>query len=169
MSTPTVGRCCPPRVECWSLDTGESAEVSGPSITGDVPVQFTANSCVTVTQPAHTADRLSDGGAAAAKPAVRPSAPEHDEYEHLIPLQRRYAELARDDPDRRRWRDQLISGYLPVAEHIARRFSGRGEPLDDLVQVATVGLINAVDRFEPARGSNFLSFAVPTITGEVRR
>ncbi|PZS39640.1 MAG: B/F/G family RNA polymerase sigma-70 factor [Pseudonocardiales bacterium] len=90
-------------------------------------------------------------------------------YTHLIPLQRRYAELAANDPDRRRQRDRLISGYLPVAEHIARRFAGRGEPLDDLIQVATVGLINAVDRFEPARGSHFLSFAVPTITGEVRR
>ncbi|MDQ2884082.1 MAG: SigB/SigF/SigG family RNA polymerase sigma factor [Actinomycetota bacterium] len=90
-------------------------------------------------------------------------------YAHLIPLQRRYAELAADDPERRRQREQLISGYLPVAEHIARRFAGRGEPLDDLIQVATVGLINAVDRFEPARGSHFLSFAVPTITGEVRR
>ncbi|HJT02433.1 MAG TPA: SigB/SigF/SigG family RNA polymerase sigma factor [Pseudonocardiaceae bacterium] len=94
---------------------------------------------------------------------------EQDEYAHLIPLQRRYSELGPDDPDRQRWRDQLISGYLPVAEHIARRFAGRGEPLDDLVQVATVGLINAVDRFEPSRGSSFLSFAVPTITGEVRR
>jgi RNA polymerase sigma-B factor len=90
-------------------------------------------------------------------------------YAHLIPMQRRYAELAVDDPDRRRQREQLISGYFPVAEHIARRFAGRGEPLDDLIQVATLGLINAVDRFEPARGSHFLSFAVPTITGEVRR
>ncbi|MGH3547257.1 MAG: SigB/SigF/SigG family RNA polymerase sigma factor [Pseudonocardiaceae bacterium] len=90
-------------------------------------------------------------------------------YAHLIPLQRRCAELAADDPERRRQREQLISGYLPVAEHIARRFAGRGEPLDDLIQVATVELINTVDRFEPARGSHFLSFAVPTITGEVRR
>jgi RNA polymerase sigma-B factor len=94
---------------------------------------------------------------------------EHSEYAHLVPLQRRYAELAPSDPERRRLREQLINGYLPVAEHIARRFAGRGEPLDDLVQVATLGLINAVDRFEPDRGSDFFSFAVPTITGEVRR
>jgi RNA polymerase sigma-B factor len=91
------------------------------------------------------------------------------EYAHLIPRQRRYAELAADDPERHRLRAQLINGYRPVAEHIARRFAGRGEPLEDLIQVATVGLINAVDRFEPDRGSHFLSFAVPTITGEVRR
>jgi RNA polymerase sigma-B factor len=84
-------------------------------------------------------------------------------------LQHRYAELAPDDPNREQLREQLISGYLPVAEHIARRFISRGEPLEDLIQVATVGLINAVDRFEPARGSHFLSFAIPTITGVVRR
>jgi RNA polymerase sigma-B factor len=102
-------------------------------------------------------------------PSVSPAGTEHGEYAHLVPLQIRYAEHAPGDPERLRLREQLISGYLPVAEHIARRFAGRGEPLDDLVQVATVGLINAVDRFEPARGSDFFSFAVPTITGEVRR
>jgi RNA polymerase sigma-B factor len=94
---------------------------------------------------------------------------EHAEYAHLVPLLQRYSELAPDDPERPQLREQLISGYLPVAEHIARRFAGRGEPLDDLIQVATVGLINAVDRFEPSRGCDFFSFAVPTITGEVRR
>lgn len=107
---------------------------------------------------------------------ISPSAPdtvctaaEGNEYAHLVPLQRRYAQLAANDPARPRLRDQLISGYLPVAEHIARRFAGRGEPLEDLIQVATVGLINAVDRFDPDRGSHFLAFAVPTITGELRR
>jgi RNA polymerase sigma-B factor len=140
--------------------------MSRPLITGDATAQFTAGSCVTAQLPdLHVVGPLSDDGAA----SVQPEGAEHDEYAHLVPLQRRYAELAPDDPARRRWRNDLISGYLPVAEHIARRFAGRGEPLDDLTQVATVGLINAVDRFEPARGSNFLSFAVPTITGEVRR
>ncbi|MGH3902084.1 MAG: SigB/SigF/SigG family RNA polymerase sigma factor [Pseudonocardiaceae bacterium] len=99
-----------------------------------------------------------------------PSAATRDgDYTHLVPLQRRYAELPVDDPARQQLRAQLISGYRPIAQHIARRFAGRGEPLDDLVQVATMGLINAVDRFEPDRGSDFFSFAVPTITGEVRR
>jgi RNA polymerase sigma-B factor len=91
------------------------------------------------------------------------------EYAHLVPLQRRYAELGADNPEQQQLRERLISGYLPVAEHIARRFAGRGQPLEDLIQVAIVGLINAVDRFEPTRGSQFLSFAVPTITGELRR
>ncbi|MGH3843598.1 MAG: SigB/SigF/SigG family RNA polymerase sigma factor [Pseudonocardiaceae bacterium] len=108
-------------------------------------------------------------GATAVTPSVSSAGPEHGEYAHLIPLQRRYADLAPEDPERRRLRGQLISGYLPLAHNIARRFAGRGEALDDMVQVATVGLICAVDRFDPARGCHFLSFAVPTITGEVRR
>jgi RNA polymerase sigma-B factor len=91
------------------------------------------------------------------------------EYGHLIPLLEEYASTDEDDPRREILRAKLVTGFLPVAQHIARRFSNRGEPLDDLVQVATVGLINAVDRFSPERGSDFFSFAVPTISGEVRR
>lgn len=107
--------------------------------------------------------------ATAVTPSLSSVRTEQNEYAHLIPLQHRYAKLAHDDPQRQRLREQLIRGYLPVAEHIAHRFTSRGQPRDDLVQVAAVGLINAVDRFEPTRGSNFLSFAVPTITGEIRR
>ncbi|MCX6464467.1 MAG: sigma-70 family RNA polymerase sigma factor, partial [Pseudonocardiales bacterium] len=81
----------------------------------------------------------------------------------------RYAALDAADPARERLREELVRGFLPVAQHIARRFAHRGEPLDDLVQVATVGLINAIDRFSPERGHDFFSFAVPTISGEVRR
>ncbi|WP_216362014.1 SigB/SigF/SigG family RNA polymerase sigma factor [Pseudonocardia sp. N23] len=73
------------------------------------------------------------------------------------------------DPRRPDLREQLVTGHLPVVRHIARRFAGRGEPVDDLEQAGTVGLINAVDRFDPERGVDFLSYAVPTITGEVRR
>ena len=91
------------------------------------------------------------------------------EYGHLSPLLVEYAALDPDDPRRERLRDQLVTGFLPVARNIARRFNNRGEPLEDLVQVATVGLIHAVDRFSPDRGSDFFSFAVPTISGEVRR
>jgi RNA polymerase sigma-B factor len=91
------------------------------------------------------------------------------EYGHLEPL---FAELARLDPghpDRAALRSKLITGYLPVVRHIARRFAGRGEPVDDLEQAGTLGLLGAVDRFDPGHGSDFLSFAVPTITGEIRR
>jgi RNA polymerase sigma-B factor len=91
------------------------------------------------------------------------------EYAHLAPLFDEFVTLAEDDPRRSQLRDELVTGHLPLAEHIAQRFSGRGVAKEDLVQVATVGLINAVDRFDPGRGSDFLSFAVPTVMGEVRR
>jgi RNA polymerase sigma-B factor len=70
---------------------------------------------------------------------------------------------------RRELRDLLVSHHLSVAEHIAQRFRNRGQPAEDLKQVARLGLVLAVDRFDPTRGHDFLSFAVPTITGEIRR
>ena len=91
------------------------------------------------------------------------------DYAHLTPLFVEFAGMPPDHPDRAKLRDKLVTGYLPVVQHIARRFAGRGEPVDDLEQAGTVGLLNAVDRFEPDRGIDFLSYAVPTITGEVRR
>ncbi|MPY78467.1 MAG: SigB/SigF/SigG family RNA polymerase sigma factor [Actinophytocola sp.] len=91
------------------------------------------------------------------------------EYDHLVPLFDELAALDEDDLRREAIRDELVRGYLPLAEHIAHRFAGRGTPKEDLVQVATVGLINAVDRFKPDKGSDFLSYAVPTVMGEVRR
>jgi RNA polymerase sigma-B factor len=66
-------------------------------------------------------------------------------------------------------RARLAERYLPLARSIARRYARGAEPLDDLVQVASIGLLNAIDRFDPARGYAFSSFAVPTIAGEVRR
>jgi RNA polymerase sigma-B factor len=66
-------------------------------------------------------------------------------------------------------RRQLIERFLPLARTLARRYDGRGEPLDDLVQVASVGLVKAIDRFEPGRGFSFSSYAVPTMLGELRR
>jgi RNA polymerase sigma-B factor len=71
--------------------------------------------------------------------------------------------------ERARLREQLVAGYLSVAQRIARRYAGRGEPIEDLIQIASIGLINAIDRYDPGRGDHFLAFAVPTITGEVRR
>lgn len=71
--------------------------------------------------------------------------------------------------DHRTLYDDIITRILPLAEHIAQRYSGRGQPYDDLYQVACIGLIKAVNRFDPDRGADFLSFAVPTAMGEVRR
>jgi RNA polymerase sigma-B factor len=69
-----------------------------------------------------------------------------------------------------RARERLIRNYLPLANSIARRFDrGRRVPLEDLQQVAALGLLKALDRYDPARGAAFSSFAVPTIQGEIRR
>ena len=66
-------------------------------------------------------------------------------------------------------RDELILEHVGLARSLARRYSGRGESVDDLEQVATVGLLKAVERFDPERGLAFTTFAVPTITGEIKR
>jgi RNA polymerase sigma-B factor len=95
--------------------------------------------------------------------------PHSNGYEHLAPLFVERATLPEGHPRRHRLRDELVGGYLPVANHIARRHGHRGENADDLEQVARLGLILAVDRFDPERGVDFLSFAVPTVNGEVQR
>jgi RNA polymerase sigma-B factor len=66
-------------------------------------------------------------------------------------------------------RDALVERFLPLATQLARRYHRGNEPLEDLVQVASVGLLKAVGRFDPARGTAFSSFAVPTIAGELKR
>ncbi|TCO48858.1 RNA polymerase sigma factor SigF [Actinocrispum wychmicini] len=90
-------------------------------------------------------------------------------YDHLAPLFVELAALPQDSAERRELRERLVTEHMPVAEHIARRFAHQGAPLEDLSQVAKIGLINAVDRFDPEHGADFMSFAVPTIMGEVRR
>jgi RNA polymerase sigma-B factor len=82
-------------------------------------------------------------------------------------LRRKFSEFAETrDP---RLRDELVEAHLGLAEYLARRFSNRGEPLDDLVQVASVGLLKAVDRFEPDRAVEFSTYATHTVVGELKR
>ncbi|MET9254365.1 RNA polymerase sigma factor SigF [Streptomyces sp. NPDC003717] len=77
--------------------------------------------------------------------------------------------LTKDSPEYAELRNQLVRMHLPLVEHLARRFRNRGEPLDDLTQVATIGLIKSVDRFDPDRGVEFSTYATPTVVGEIKR
>jgi RNA polymerase sigma-B factor len=87
--------------------------------------------------------------------------------EQRAELRRKFTAFAESRDDG--LRDQLIEAHLGLAEYLARRFGNRGELLDDLVQVASVGLVKAVDRFEPARGVEFSTYATHTIVGELKR
>lgn len=82
-----------------------------------------------------------------------------------------FAELAglpEGAPAREPIRDRLVRAHLDLARNLARKFRNRDEAMEDLVQIATIGLIHAVDRFDPDQGTDFLAFAVPTISGELR-
>jgi RNA polymerase sigma-B factor len=77
--------------------------------------------------------------------------------------------LPADSPDQASLRKQAIEDNIAFAQRLARRFRDRGEPADDLAQVALVGLVNAVDGYDPSRGCEFAGYATPTIVGEIRR
>ena len=79
-------------------------------------------------------------------------------------LFRRYKEEGDEEA-----REQLIMSHINLVRFIAAKFKNRGEPLDDLIQVGTVGLIKAIDRFDPERGLEFTTYATPTIMGEIKR
>jgi len=76
---------------------------------------------------------------------------------------------ARGPDQRALLREQLIMAHMKLVRFLAQKFANRGEPLDDLVQVGTIGLINAIDRFDTDRGIRFATYATPTILGEIKR
>ena len=83
--------------------------------------------------------------------------------ERLVPLLERYA-VTRSPA----LRDELVESYLPLARAVARRFEGRGAEREDLQQVASIALMKAIERFDPERGFRFVTYAIPTIAGDVR-
>ena len=95
------------------------------------------------------------------RPGARRGVPDRDRVRLLF---RRYQEDHSHEV-----REELIEAHLGLVEYLSRRFAGRGEPLEDLIQVATIGLIKAVDRFDPEREVEFSTYATPTIVGELQR
>src|SRR3954463_11580390 len=104
--------------------------------------------------------------------AVRDIPRRKDGDDEDLKIQRRAGELrlarfsrTRDENER----DVLFARYLPLARSLAARYRHTSEPFDDLLQVASIGLLKALERYDPERGYAFSSFAVPTILGELRR
>jgi RNA polymerase sigma-B factor len=92
-----------------------------------------------------------------------------DDREVARGLFERLAAMPAEAAERQDVRGRLVEMHLPLVEYLARRFAGRGEPLDDLIQVGTIGLIKAVDRFDLERGVEFSTYATPTVVGEIKR
>jgi RNA polymerase sigma-B factor len=90
-----------------------------------------------------------------------------DEGEARQQLRHKFVEFAGNRD--KKLRAELIEAHVGLAEHLARRFVHRGEPYDDLVQVSSLGLVKAVDRFDPERGVEFTTYATKTILGELKR
>jgi RNA polymerase sigma-B factor len=97
------------------------------------------------------------------------SAPPTDRHGELSGFVARLGELPRHSPEWERLREQIIRSHLDLVRETARRFQRRGIDLDDLMQVAAIGLIKAVDRFDATRQVAFAQYAVPTMVGEIKR
>ncbi|MEU6461661.1 SigB/SigF/SigG family RNA polymerase sigma factor [Streptomyces sp. NPDC046976] len=110
---------------------------------------------------------MSTGRPGTPDPATHTARRSHDDAPETAELFTRLADLE-EGPERDAVRDELVAAWLPMAHRIAGRFRDRGESVEDLRQVAALGLVKAVDRYDPSRGA-FESYAVPTITGEVKR
>ncbi|MER5311027.1 RNA polymerase sigma factor SigF [Streptomyces sp. NPDC002773] len=102
-------------------------------------------------------------------PDAVPAAPDPHDRSGARALFVTLRELPEGSPEKAELRNRLVRMHLPLVEHLARRFRNRGEPLDDLTQVATIGLIKSVDRFDPERGVEFSTYATPTVVGEIKR
>ena len=113
------------------------------------------------TQP-HTAHDVASGSTPRSEAAIADRARARALFAQMVAL-------PAGSPERQAIRDQLVETHLPLVEYLARRFRNRGELHDDLVQVATIGLIKSVDRFDLERGVEFSTYATPTIVGEIKR
>jgi RNA polymerase sigma-B factor len=117
-------------------------------------------------QPGGRPDPAAPDADATPEPETRWSARDRARERELLEL---IASLDADDPRRVAARDEIVTMHLPLAGFLARRFRDRGESVEDLTQVATIGLLKAVDRFELDRGVEFSTFATPTMVGEIKR
>jgi RNA polymerase sigma-B factor len=106
-----------------------------------------------------------------AQPAsARPASTQSDDsYDDVVEMFVALRKMPAESHEYNRQRARIVDRCLPLADHVASHFARRGEGLDDLTQVARLGLMNAINRFDPDKGPSFIGFAVPTMRGEVRR
>ena len=109
------------------------------------------------------------GVATQPRPARPSSAQSDDSYDDVVEMFVALRQMPAESHEYRRQRELIVARCLALADHVASHFARRGEGLDDLTQVARLGLMNAINRFDPAKGPSFIGFAVPTMMGEVRR
>ncbi len=119
------------------------------------------------TASSSTATALLGPRRSAGSPTIA-SAPKGDRAQRVRELLERSAQCS-DPAERQRYRRSIVTEYLPVARSLASRYSGRGVERCDLEQLAFLGLVKAVGRWQPGRSEDFLQFAVPTIVGEIKR
>jgi RNA polymerase sigma-B factor len=106
---------------------------------------------------------------APSRPARSAGAKSDDSYDDVVGMFVALRQMPAESHEYGRQRERIIARCLPLADHVASHFGRRGESLEDLTQVARLGLMNAVNRFDPSKGPSFIGFAVPTMMGEVRR
>ncbi len=132
-------------------------------------MRSSARSPRTVSDRPHRAEgRRADSGRPTAVRRSRSTSHPHDDAPDTTDAFRRIVGMP-EGPERERLRQQVVAAWMPMAERLAGRFRNRGEAVEDLKQVAALGLVKAVDRYDPDRGTAFASFAVPTVVGEVKR
>ena len=103
------------------------------------------------------------------RPTRQASAQTDDSYDDVVAMFVALRKMPAESHEYGRQRERIVARCLPLADHVASHFARRGEGLDDLTQVARLGLMNAINRFDPDKGPSFIGFAVPTMMGEVRR
>ena len=97
--------------------------------------------------------------------------PTHNGYDdgHVEDLLTELAATPEQDPRWERIRSELVRIHIPLVRHVARRYTGHSEPREDIEQAAMLGLVKAINRYDPAHGARFIAFAMPTMIGEVKR
>lgn len=103
------------------------------------------------------------------RPSSSTTSQPDDSYDDVIEMFVALRQMPAESHEYQRQRERIVARCLPLADHVASHFGRRGEGLDDLTQVARLGLMNAINRFDPEKGPSFIGFAVPTMMGEVRR